>query len=611
MQKAFRDSRRSFLASLLACLLVVSFGYARQRPRPDAEAGELATPDWPAKPVRGQRGMVVSDEELASQAGIEILRKGGNAVDAAVAVAFALAVVQPAAGNIGGGGFMLVRMADGRAGFVDYRETAPGRATRNMYIGPDGKLDTEAATLGYRAASVPGTVAGMELALRTYGTLKWAEVIAPAIRLAEQGFPVSEKLARSLRAARSRLQRFSASRRIFLKDGALYQPGEIFRQPELAATLRRIARDGAKEFYQGQTAHELADEMARMGGLISLADLAGYRAKIREPLRAKYRFHNTDWEIITTVPPSSGGVALIEMLNILEPFELKSWNDAQSVHFVTEAMRRAFADRAEFLADTDFAPVPVRGLTDPRYAAIRRASIQPDRASTSRQIGAGNPAAFESAGAAAPAAAEPPDPAWWEHEAGRAGHTTHFSVVDAAGNAVANTYTINDSYGAALTVASGYLLNNTQDDFTTQPGVPNMFGLLQSEGNTIAPGKRALSSMTPTIVLRNGQLSFVTGSPGGPRIISATLLTILNWMRLGMDAQAAINAPRFHHQWMPDELYVEETFPAEVRAALERMGHSVRVRSWIGQVEAIAIDPATGERLGAADPRRGGVALGY
>lgn len=611
MQKLFRHSSRSFFACLLACVLAVPFGYAQQRPRPDAEAGELTAPDWPAEPVRGRQGMVVSDEALASQAGVEILRKGGNAVDAAVAVAFALAVVQPAAGNIGGGGFMLVRMADGRTGFVDYRETAPGRATRNMYVGPDGKLDAEAATLGYRAVSVPGTVAGMELALRTYGTMKWAEVMAPAIRLAEQGFPVSEKLARSLRAARSRLQRFSASRRIFLKDGALYQPGEILRQPELAATLRRIARDGAKEFYQGQTARELADEMARMGGLISLEDLAGYRAKIREPLRAKYHFNGTDWEVLTTVPPSSGGVAIIEMLNILEPFELKSWNDVQSVHFVAEAMRRAFADRAEFLADMDFAPVPVRGLTDPRYAATRRASIQPDHASTSRQIGAGNPAAFESAGTAAMSAAEPADPTWWEREAARTGHTTHFSVVDAAGNAVANTYTINDSYGAAVTVASGYLLNNTQDDFTTQPGVPNMFGLLQSEGNTIAPGKRALSSMTPTIVLRNGQLSFVTGSPGGPRIISATLLTILNWMRLGMDAQAAINAPRFHHQWMPDELYVEETFPAAVRAKLEQMGHSVRVRSWIGQVEAIAIDPFTGERLGAADPRRGGVALGY
>ncbi len=610
MPKPLWPPSKGFFASLAICLLAATFGSAQQPVRQDAEAGELANPSWPTAPVRARQVMVVSDEELASQAGVAILRKGGNAVDAAVAVGFALAVVQPAAGNLGGGGFMLVRMADGRTGFVDYRETAPGRATRDMYIGPDGKLNSEAATLGYRAVSIPGTVAGMELALRTYGTMQWAEVMAPAIRLAEQGFPVGEKLARSLRAARSRLQRFSASRRIFLNDGALYRPGDILRQPELAATLRRIARDGAKEFYQGQTAHELADEMARMGGLISLADLARYRAKIREPLRAQYRFNDTHWEIITTVPPSSGGVAIIEVLNILEPFQLKSWNDAQSVHFVAEAMRRAFADRAEFLADADFTPVPVRGLTDPGYAAQRRASIYPDRASTSQQIGAGNPAPFEPAGAAARLTGLA-DPAWWEREAARAGHTTHFSVVDAAGNAVANTYTINDSYGAAVTVSSGYLLNNTQDDFTTQPGAPNMFGLLQSEGNTIAPRKRALSSMTPTIVLRNGQLSFVTGSPGGPRIISATLLSILNWMRLGMGAQAAINAPRFHHQWMPDELFVEETFPAEVRAALERMGHTVRVRSWIGQVEAIAIDPASGERLGAADPRRGGVALGY
>ncbi len=594
-------------ALLLSFVLVVSLAGAQQPVRQDVMAGELAVLNWPAEPVRARHAMVVTDEELASRVGLDILRQGGNAVDAAVAVAFALAVVQPAAGNIGGGGFLLVRMADGRTGFVDYRETAPGRATAGMYIGPDGQLDAEAATLGYRAVSVPGTVAGMELALRTYGTLSWEAVLAPAIRLAEEGFPVSEKLARSLQAARPRLQRFALSRRIFLADGALYRPGDRFRQPELAATLRRIARAGAREFYRGETARALAEEMARMGGLMTQEDLAGYQAKLRTPLRAKYRFRGDEWEVIAAAPPSSGGVAIIEMLNILEPVELTSWNDPRSVHWVVEAMRRAFADRARYLADMDFAPVPVRGLTDPRYAAALRATIDPERASDSRQIGPGNPAEFEAVGTGALLPSVP----WWEREAARAGHTTHFSVVDAAGNAVANTYTINDSYGAAVTVAGGYLLNNTQDDFTTQPGAPNMFGLLQSEGNTIAPGKRALSSMSPTIVLRNGQLSFVAGSPGGPRIISATLLSLLNWMRLGLDAQAAINAPRFHHQWMPDELRVEETFPEPVRAALERMGHRVRVGSWIGQVEAIAIDPRTGERLGAADPRRGGVALGY
>ncbi|MCL6482436.1 MAG: gamma-glutamyltransferase [Firmicutes bacterium] len=592
---------------LLSCWLAVSLAIAQLPVRGEARAGELAVSNWPSAPVRARHAMVVTDEELASRVGLDILRQGGNAVDAAVAVAFALAVVQPAAGNIGGGGFMLVRMADGRAGFVDYRETAPGRATAEMYIGPDGQRDAQAATLGYRAVSVPGTVAGMELALRTYGTLSWEAVLAPAIRLAEEGFPVSEKLARLLRAARPRLQQFALSRRIFLAEGALYRPGDHLRQPELAATLRRIARAGAREFYRGETARALAEEMARMGGLITREDLAGYQAKLRVPLRATYRFSGEEWEVIAATPPSSGGVAIIEMLNILEPVELTSWDDPRSVHWVVEAMRRAFADRAHYLADMDFVPVPVRGLTDPRYAAVRRATIDPERASTSRQIGPGRPAEFDADGHGA----QPWSTALWEREASRAGHTTHFSVVDAAGNAVANTYTINDSFGAAVTVAGGYLLNNTQDDFTTQLGVPNLFGLLQSEGNTIAPGKRALSSMSPTILLRNGQLSFVTGSPGGPRIISATLLSLLNWMRLGLEAQAAINAPRFHHQWMPDELYVEETFPEPVRAALERMGHTVRVGSWIGQVEAIAIDPRTGERLGAADPRRGGVALGY
>ena len=597
----------------LAVVLVPGGGpaWGQQRP-PDtqgAEAGEVPRPDWPAEPVRASQAMVVSDEDLATQVGIEILKKGGNAVDAAVAVGFALAVVQPAAGNLGGGGFMMVRMADGRTAMVDYRETAPGRSTREMYIRADGTLDSESALVGYRAVSIPGTVAGMELALRTYGTMSLAGVMAPAIRLAEQGFPVSEKLARSLRAARPLLQRFSLSRKVFLKNGELYQPGDILRQPELAATLRRISRGGAAEFYRGQIARELADEMSRMGGLITLDDLAAYQAKIREPLRAKYTVNGAEWEVITTVPPSSGGVAIIEMMNVLAPVEWQRW-DAQAIHWITEAMRRAFADRAAYLGDADFSRVPVRGLTDLRYAEKLRAGINPQRASSSAEIRAGDPSAFESSGAGAAPHPDAEIQAWLAHEDTKGGNTTHYSVVDAAGNAVANTYTINGSYGAGVSVSSGYLLNNTQDDFTTQPGVPNMFGLLQSEANTIAPRRRALSSMTPTILLRNGQLSFVIGSPGGPRIISAALLSMLQWMR-GASAQEAINAPRFHHQWMPDELRVESHLPDALRAALERMGHTVANRGWIGQVEAIAIDPATGERLGAPDPRRQGVAAGY
>ncbi|HEV8385907.1 MAG TPA: gamma-glutamyltransferase [Candidatus Acidoferrales bacterium] len=590
----------------------------------DVKAGEVPHPEWPREAVRAPKAMVVSDEELASQAGVEILKRGGNAVDAAVAVAFALAVVEPAAGNIGGGGFMLVRLADGRTGFVDYRETAPKKASRDMYIRANGTLDSDSATIGYRAAAIPATVAGMELALKTYGSLKLRDVMAPAIRLAEQGFPISEKLARSLRASRPLLQRFSTSRRIFLKDGALYQPGETLRQSELAATLRRIASGGAAEFYSGETARELADEMARMGGIITLEDLAGYKAKIREPLRGKYSANGSEWEVIAAPPPSSGGTAMLSALNILAPVELKNWNDAQSVHWVVETMRRVFADRAAFLADTDFSPVPVRGLIDPRYAEQRRATIDPRCASSSEQIRAGNPMPFDAAnGPAGTTGTADPSPApmnrdglgmtTYAQAAGlEGGHTTHFSVVDAAGNAVSNTYTINESYGSGVTTTTGFLLNDTMDDFTTQVGVPNkLFGLIQSDANAIAPGKRSLSSMTPTIVLRDGKLSLVTGSPGGPRIISASLLSVLNWMRLSMDAQAAINAPRFHHQWMPDTVYVEEIFPAEVRKELEQRGHKITQRSWIGQVEAIGIDAKTGERLGAADARRMGAAVGY
>jgi gamma-glutamyltranspeptidase/glutathione hydrolase len=555
--------------------------------------------------------MVASDEPLASAAGVEILKKGGNAVDAAVAVGFALAVVEPAAGNIGGGGFLLVRLANGHTAFVDYREMAPGRASRDMYIRPDGALDAEAATIGYRAAAVPGTVAGLELALRSYGTMKLAQAMGPAIRLADQGFAVSEKLAEAFSSDRKLLERFPVSRRIFLKDGAMYKPGEILRQPELAVTLRRIARHGSAEFYRGKTAQLLSTEMGRSGGLITRRDLARYKPKLREPLRAAYKTGSDAWEVISSPPPSSGGVAMIEALNILNDVPLKSWDDAQSVHWTVETMRRIFADRAAYLADPDFAQVPVRGLIDPRYAAALRAQIDPHRASTSQTVRAGNPAAFDQPASGNGLAHNGASPQiavnFSEGE-----NTTHFSVVDGAGNAVANTFTLNGGFGSGVTCAAGFLLNNEMDDFTTQPGVPNkLFGLIQSEANAIAPGKRPLSSMTPTIVLRNGKLSFVTGSPGGPTIISVTLLSVLNWMRLGMDAQAAINAPRFHHQWLPDTIRVEEAFPSSTAQALEARGHKIARRPRIGLVNAIGIDPRTGERLGAADPRDQGAAEGY
>lgn len=566
---------------------------------------------WPTEAVRGAVAMVASDEPLASAAGVEILKQGGNAVDAAVAVGFALAVVEPVAGNIGGGGFLLVRLANGRTAFVDYREMAPGHAARDMYIRPDGALDAEAATIGYRAAAVPGTVAGLEMALRKFGTMKLARVMAPAIRLADQGFPVSEKLAGMLSSDRKLLERFPMSKRIFLKDGAMFQPGEILRQPELAATLRRIARHGSREFYRGKTARLLSDEMSRNSGLITRQDLAGYNPKLREPLRASYKSGSDEWQVISSPPPSSGGVAMIEALNILQDVPLQSWDDAQSVHWVVETMRRIFADRAAYLADPDFGHVPVRGLIDTRYAAELRAKIDPERASTSEAVRAGDPKPFDQ-DATEGRRAQNNSPRQIAVSPREGGNTTHFSVVDSAGNAVANTFTINGGFGSGVTCAAGFLLNNEMDDFTTQPGVPNkLFGLIQSDANAIAPHKRPLSSMTPTILLRNGKLSFVTGSPGGPTIINVTLLSILNWMRLGMDAQAAINAPRFHHQWMPDTIRVEERFPDSIALALESRGHKITRRKFMGLVNAVAIDPRTGERLGAADPRDQGAAAGY
>jgi gamma-glutamyltranspeptidase/glutathione hydrolase len=584
-------------AILVSLLPLQAQDAAEYKARADSEKS------WPKEAVRGAHGMVATDEELASHAGVEILQKGGNAIDAAVATAFALAVAEPAAGNIGGGGFMLVRMADGRSSFLDYREVAPGKATRDMYIRPDGKLDKEASVIGYKSVAVPGTVAGLELALKAYGTMKLADVMAPAIRLAENGYPVSAKLAHEFQEEKSDLQKFSVSSRIFLKNGEMYKAGETLRQPELAATLRRIAKNGAAEFYRGETAHMLVSDMSALGGLITLDDLAQYQPKVRQLLRAKFALDGHDWEVMSSPPPSSGGVAIIEALNILKNFPIKGWDDLESVHLVSEAMRRVFADRAAYLADPDFSKVPVDGLISACYGKELALTIDPKHASSSATIHAGEPhVCGEEARNAAPL----------EISMNDGPHTTHFSVVDSAGNAAASTFTLNDSYGSHVTSSAGFLLNDEMDDFTTQPGVPNaLFGLIQSEANAIAPGHRPLSSMTPTILLRDGKLSFVTGSPGGPTIISAVLLTVINWMRLGMDAQSAINAPRFHHQWMPDRILMEQQFPASLELGLNAMGHATKRRGHIGLVNAIGIDSQTGERLGAADPRDAGSAVGY
>ena len=576
-------------------------GQAASEYRKRAESKE----NWPTQAVRAAKGMVATDEELGSQAGMEILRRGGNAVDAAVATAFALAVVEPAAGNIGGGGFMLVRLAGGKTAFFDYREVAPGKATRNMYINRDGKLDPDASVTGYHAVAVPGTVAGLELALKTYGSMKLADVMEPAIRLAEKGFAVNAKLAKELEEEQQDLTKFALSRRIFLNDGKLYRTDETFRQPELAATLKRIAAKGSQDFYRGETARMIVEDMQRSGGLITLDDLARYTPKVRQVLHADYQSGGHRWTVLTSPPPSSGGVAVIEALNMLKDVPLKGWDDVESVHMVAETMRHVFADRAAYLADPDFANVPVAGLTDPCYAKELAATIDPQRAASSKTVKAGTPHACGTAADRDRAPAE-------IVSLGEGPHTTHFSVVDAAGNAVASTYTLNNSYGSHVTSSAGFLLNDEMDDFTTQPGVPNaLFGLIQSQANAIAPGHRPLSSMTPTILLRDGKLSFVTGSPGGPTIISSTLLSLLNWMRLGMDAQAAINAPRFHHQWLPDQILMEQTFPESMEQALRARGFAVKRRGHIGLVNAIGIDPKTGERLGAADPRDDGSAIGY
>src|SRR5216683_2442885 len=460
--------RRPIKSSVCALSLAVGAFFLTGRISCGQTAAEYRTrteaaKQWPREAVRGAKAMVATDEELGSEAGVEILKRGGNAVDAAVAVAFALAVVEPAAGNIGGGGFMLVRLADGRTTFLDYREVAPDKATRDMYI-KDGKLDEEASVIGYRSVAVPGTVAGLGLALKTYGTLKLADVMAPAIRLAENGFPVSEKLAREFAEEKPGLERFPLSRKIFLGDGQMLKPGATLRQPELAATLKRIAKNGAAEFYRGETARMLVDDMAKSGGLITLDDLAHYQPKVREVLRAKYETAGHAWEVLTSPPPSSGGVAVIEALNMLKDVPLKNWDDVESVHMVAETMRRIFADRAAYLADPDFSTVPVAGLTDPCYAKELALTIDAQRASSSKEVRAGKPHACGSASASsAPQTVV---------SLGEGPHTTHFSVVDAKGNAVASTYTLNDSYGSHVTSTAGFLLNDEMDDFTTQPGVP-------------------------------------------------------------------------------------------------------------------------------------------
>jgi gamma-glutamyltranspeptidase / glutathione hydrolase len=538
------------------------------------------------QPEHARHAMVVAQEPLAADVGLRVLQSGGNAIDAAVAVAFALAVTYPYAGNIGGGGFLLARFADGRTTFIDFREKAPLAATRNMYLDSKGNV-TKDSLVGWRAAGVPGTVRGMELAHQKYGHKPWAELVDPALRLATEGFPVSYTLDTSLHreAEMKLLSQFSESKRVFLET-AHY--GDNFAQPDLAATLKRIRDRGASDFYEGETAQKLAAAMASNGGLITLADLKAYQAAEQEPLRGRY--HGD--EIITAPPPSAGGVGLLQMLGMLEGsgYEKAGAGSAASIHYVAEVMRRFYADRSEYFGDPDFYKVPVRKLLDPKYIKSRRDSIDPGHATPSSQIRPGELGVHEST------------------------ETTHFNIVDSEGNAVAVTYTLNNGYGSGVTVPGlGFLLNDEMDDFAAKPGSENLFHLIQGESNAIQPGKRPVSSMTPTIVTRDGKLFLVLGAPGGARIINGVLQVILNVEDFHMNLQDAVDAPRFHHQWMPDLLYVEKGTSPDTVALLHAMGHQVSplesTQSVVARVEAILNEG--GWLQGATDPRGDAKAEGY
>ena len=555
-------------------------------------------------PTLARHAMVVSIHHDASDAGVEVLKAGGNAVDAAVAVGFALAVAFPQAGNLGGGGFMLVRMKTGEAHFLDYRERAPAVATAGMYLDAQGSVVAGLSTTGYKAIGVPGTVAGLVYAEKTYGRLTLAQVMAPAIRLASQGYVLSDEEAHSLATAKN-LAHFPESRRIFQRNGDFLKQGDRFTQPELARTLRRIAADPAS-FYKGPMAAELAASMQKGGGLITTADLAAYEVKDHAPLTGSYR----GCQIITTPPPSAGGIVLLEVLNILSGYDLAQMGNRtpQQVHIITEAFRRAFKDRADYLGDPDFVSMPLQQMASPAYAAAWHKSIDPLKPSPSAML-------------TRPAGFLPPPPVATRAAAHESTETTHFSVVDTEGNAVASTTTLNGLFGSGVTAGPlGFLLNNEMDDFTAKPGAPNMYGLIQGPANAIAPGKRPLSNMTPTIVLKDGKVLLVLGSPGGPTIITTVANDIVSILDNGLNVQQAADAPRFHHQYLPDVLQVEKSFPQSILDALTSTGYVVSRANeadeknpgvW-GDSEMIYIDPKTGTLMGADDQRhKFGKAVGY
>ncbi len=539
------------------------------------------------KPVKAFNGMVVSSDSLATAVGVEILKKGGNAVDAAVAVGFALAVTYPQAGNIGGGGFMVIRMANGETVTIDYREKAPLKAHRDMFLDENGNFVPEKSQIGYLSVGVPGSVAGLLLALEKYGTMSRKEVLKPAIKLAEKGFIVNEGLANAFKNAFEHFKKFPSTMKYFSKNGEPYKAGDRLVQKDLAKVLKLIRDKGRDGFYKGKIADLIVAEMKRGGGLITHEDLENYQPVIRKPVIGNYR----GYEIISMGPPSSGGVCLIELLNILENFDLKKYGFGSSytIHYLVEAMRRVYADRAEYLGDPDFVQIPLEKLLSKEYAKSLADEIDTFYATPSSKIIRSVSPPLEGS------------------------HTTHYSVVDKWGNVVSVTTTINSYFGSMVVVdGAGFFLNNEMDDFSASPGVPNQFGLLGSEANSIQPGKRMLSSMTPTIVLKDKKPFLVLGSPGGSTIITSVLQVILNVIDFGMNIQEAVDAPRIHHQWYPDVVYYEKRgLPLDVIENLQKRGHKLIERfGFQGEVQAILIDD-NGVKYGAVDPRGYGLAMGY
>ena len=540
-------------------------------------------------PVWAENGMVSAQERVAAEVGRDILAAGGNAVDAGVAVAFALAVTLPRAGNLGGGGFMLVHDAEtGETHAIDYREMAPAGATRDMFLGADGNADSELSRYSGAASGVPGTVAGMKMVLDEYGSMPWADVIAPAIKLAEEGITVTPDLSDSLEAMKDRLTKYPSAAAIFYKEGGeFYRPGDTLVQADLAATLKAVAEQGPDGFYKGPVAEAIASSVTAAGGNMTVEDLANYKAVSREPIKGTYR----GYEIVSMPPPSSGGVHLIQILNALEGYPIGALgeNSAETIHLMAEAMKLAYADRSEYLGDPDFVDVPIKALTSKEYAADMRAKISQAFATPSEQI-------------------KPADLAPYESD-----QTTHFSIIDKEGNAVSNTYTINFSYGSGLVAdGTGVLMNNEMDDFSAKPGVPNAYGLIGGDANAVEAGKRPLSSMTPTIVNKDGQVWLVTGSPGGARIITTVLQVIMNMVDHQMNVAEASTSPRIHHQWLPDELRIEEGISLDTQRALQAKGHVISLQEVMGSTQSVMKDPETGYLLGASDPRRAGAAtVGY